>query len=42
MASGTFKDYSKSLTIGSGLGKNNVAAKKANWDKKDNLKKAIF
>jgi len=42
LASSAFKDCTKSLTIVSGLGKNNVAATKANWGKKGNLKKAIF
>jgi len=43
LVSSAFKDSTKSLTIVLGLGKNNVAAKKkTNWEKKINLKKAIF
>ena len=42
LASSAFKYYTKSLSIVLGLGKNNVAVKKANWCKKGNLKKLFF
>ena len=42
LASSAFKYYTKSVSIVLGLGKNNVAVKKANWCKKGNLKKLFF
>ena len=42
LASSAFKDYTKSLTIVLGLGKNNVPAKKQIWAKKAIWKKRFF
>jgi len=42
LTSSAFKDYTKALTILLGMGKNSVAATKANWGKKGNLKKRFF
>jgi len=42
LASSTFKDYTKSFTIGLGLGKTMLWQENAIWDKKGHLKKVIF